>query len=183
VSNQAQIAFRGNKYSLIPGHSGEVVAVRHKLGTSTLDVTDRHGGEHVTALTNVVLANFSDRDPCRRETRRPPSAAALAEAERICRDRCGLGDGEHVVIDFAGYVEQARPFCGTNEQAGAERLPKVMEAFAVGIDAAVVEPSAEILEPGIGLESRCRTMMRMERPTATIAFFLTQTARYPHDRK
>jgi hypothetical protein len=137
VSNQAQIAFRGNKYSLVPGHSGEVVAVRHKLGTTTLDVTDRHGAllahhvrqadgagavvrldEHVTALTNVVLANFSDRDPCRHKTRRPPSAAALAEAERIRRDRCGLGDGEHVVIDFAGYVEQARPFHSTHEQAG-----------------------------------------------------------------
>jgi hypothetical protein len=25
VSNQAQVAFRGNKYSLLPGHSGEVV--------------------------------------------------------------------------------------------------------------------------------------------------------------
>jgi hypothetical protein len=74
--------------------------------------------EHVTALTNVVLANFSDRDPCRHKTRRPPSAAALAEAERIRRDRCGLGDGEHVVIDFAGYVEQARPFHGAHEQAG-----------------------------------------------------------------
>jgi hypothetical protein len=78
VSNQAQIAFRGNKYSLVPGHSGEVVTVGHKLGTTSLDVTDRHGAllahhvrqadgagavirldEHVTALTNVVLAKVS----------------------------------------------------------------------------------------------------------------------------
>lgn len=135
VSNQAQIAFRGNTYSLLPGRSGEVVAVRHKLGTTTLDVTDRHGAllahhvrqadgagatirldEHVTALTKVVLANFSDRDPCRHKTRRPPSAAALAEAERIRRDRGGPGDGEHVVIDFADYVEQTRPFHGAHEQ-------------------------------------------------------------------
>ena len=134
VSNQAQIAFRGNRYSLVPGHAGEVVAVRHKLGTTTLDITDRHGAllahhlrhangagavvrldEHVTALTKVVLANFSDRDPCRRKTRRPPSAAALAEAEQIRRDRSGLGNGEHVVIDFAGYVEQTRPLHGLNE--------------------------------------------------------------------
>ncbi len=95
VTNQAQIAFRGNTYSLLPGHSGEVVAVRHKLGTTTLDVIDRHGAllahhvrqpdgagavvrldEHVTALTTVVLSNFSDRGPCRRKTRRPPSAGA-----------------------------------------------------------------------------------------------------------
>ncbi|MDF2586034.1 MAG: transcriptional regulator [Mycobacterium sp.] len=140
VSNQAQIAFRGNRYSLVPGHSGEVVAVRHKLGTTTFDVTDRHGAllahhvrqadgagavvrldEHVTALTKVVLASFSDRDPCRRKTRRPASAAALAEAERIRRDRSGVGDGEHVVIDFAGYVEQTRPFDGRVEQAGDEQ--------------------------------------------------------------
>ena len=140
VSNQAQIAFRGNRYSLVPGHSGEVVAVRHKLGTTTFDVTDRHGAllahhvrqadgagavvrldEHVTALTKVVLASFSDRDPCRRKTRRPPSAAALAQAERIRRDRSGVGNGEHVVIDFAGYVEQTRPFDGRVEQAGDEQ--------------------------------------------------------------
>ena len=78
----------------------------------------------------MVLANFSDRDPCRHKTRRPPSAAALAEAERIRRARGGPGDGEHVVIDFAGYVEQTRPLHGqdgiddstheqgTDEQAG-----------------------------------------------------------------
>jgi hypothetical protein len=81
--------------------------------------------EHVTALTKVVLANFSDRDPCRRKTRRPPSAAALAQAERIRCDRSGLGNsglgnGGHVVIDFAGYVEQTRPFHGPDEQAGGD---------------------------------------------------------------
>src|SRR5918995_691216 len=73
VSNQAQIPFRGNRYSLLPGHAGEVVTVRHKLGSTTLEVTDRHGAtlahhvrqpdgagavvrldEHVAALTKVV---------------------------------------------------------------------------------------------------------------------------------
>jgi hypothetical protein len=140
VTNQAQIAFRGNIYSLLPGHSGQVVAVRHKLGTTTFDVTDRHGtllahhvrhpdgagavvrlDEHVRALTKVVLANFSDRDPCRRKTRRPPSAEALAEAERLRRRASGAGDGEHVVIDFAGYVEQTRPISGTGEHGAGQR--------------------------------------------------------------
>lgn len=134
MTNQAQIAFRGNRYSLLPGHSGQVVAVRHKLGTTTLDVTDRHGAvlahhvrqadgagavvrldEHVTALTKVVLANFSDRDPCRRKTRRPPSEAALAEAERIRQARLGVSDGEHVVIDFADWAAQTRPIGGDTE--------------------------------------------------------------------
>jgi transposase len=137
VSNQAQISFRGNRYSLLPGHAGEVVTVRHKLGTTTLDITDRRGvllahhlrqpdgagavirlDEHVTALTKVVLANFSDRDPCRGKTRRPLSAAARAEADRIRSRRAGPGDGEQVVIDFAGYVEQTRPFGGGDEQVG-----------------------------------------------------------------
>jgi transposase len=137
VSNQAQIPFRGNRYSLLPGHSGEVVTVRHKLGTTTLDITDRHGAlvahhvrqpdgagavirldKHVRALTKVVLANFTDREPCRRKTRRPPSAAALAEAVRVRTGRAGLGNGEHVVIDFADYVDQTRPFGGHDDQAG-----------------------------------------------------------------
>ncbi len=141
VTNQAQIAFRGNTYSLLPGHSGELVTVRHKLGTTTLDVTDRHGvllahhvrhadgagavirlDEHVTALTKVVLGNFSDREPCRRKTRRPPSPQALAEAERLRREQSGgLGDGEHVVIDFAGYVDQTRPLRGNDDSTDTDR--------------------------------------------------------------
>ncbi len=140
VSNQAQIGFRGNRYSLLPGHSGQVVRVRHKLGTTTFDVIDRHGAllghhvrqpdgagavvrldEHVRALTKLVLANFSNREPCRRKTRRPPSPAALAEADRIRDQHGGLGGGEHVVIDFADYVEQTRPFSsndGPDDEAG-----------------------------------------------------------------
>jgi hypothetical protein len=65
-----------------------------------------------------VLANFSDREPCRRKTRRPPSPEALAEAERLRRKESGLGDGEHVVIDFAGYAAQTRPISGANTEAG-----------------------------------------------------------------
>jgi transposase len=127
VSNQARISFRGNVYSVPPGHAGQVVAVRHKLGTVTLDVLDRHGGllahhrrepdgagvvvsldEHVSALTRVVLGNFSDREPCRRKTRRPPSAVALAEAERIRARRTGAGAADEVVVDFADYAAAAR---------------------------------------------------------------------------
>lgn len=130
VTNQAQIAFRGNRYSLLPGHSGELVTVRHKLGTTTLDVTDRRGvllahhvrqadgagavvrtDEHVRALSKVVLASFTDREPCRPKTRRPPSEAALAEADRIRRHRgTDTVDGDQVVINFADYAGQTRPF-------------------------------------------------------------------------
>jgi transposase len=137
VTNQAQIAFRGNSYSLLPGHCGQVVRVRHKLGTTTFDVIDRHGAvlahhvrhadgagavvrldEHVRALSKVVLGNFSDRDPCRRKTRRPPSPEAQAEAERLRQQGSGPGDGEHVVIDFAGYAAQTRPISGTDTETG-----------------------------------------------------------------
>jgi hypothetical protein len=140
VSNQARIPFRGNTYSVLPGHTGEVVTVRHNLGTTTLDITSGRGrllahhvrqpdggagavirlDEHVTALTRVVLANFSDREPCRRKTRRPPSAAELAEADRIRHHRASLGDGEQVVIGFAGYAQQTRPFGGCDEQAATD---------------------------------------------------------------
>jgi hypothetical protein len=70
--------------------------------------------EHVTALTRVVLGGFSDREPCRRKTRRPASAAALAEADRIRRARAGemIGGGEQVVIDFDAYARAARPLRG-----------------------------------------------------------------------
>lgn len=137
VSNQAQIAFRGNRYSVPPGHAGQVIRVRHILGTPTLDVVDRHGrllahhvrhadgagavvrlDEHVAALTTVVLADFSDRAPCRHKTRRPPSPLAVAEAERLRRNRSGLGAGDHVVLDFADYAAQMRPVVGRDTQPG-----------------------------------------------------------------
>jgi len=127
VSNQARISFRGNSYSVPPGHTGRRLLVRHRLGELTLDVvTDtgvvlaRHrraadgagavvlADEHVAALEKVVLANFADRPPCRRKHRRPPSAEALAEADRIRRHNQPL-EGEQVVADFASYAAAARP--------------------------------------------------------------------------
>jgi transposase len=139
VGNQALVPFRGNRYSIPPGRAGQQVVVRHKLGAATLDVLDGRGAllashvrqpdgagmvvraeEHVTALTKVVLGAFSDREPCRRKTRRPPSAAALAEAERIRRARAGdPAAGDQVVIDFADYARGARPLRGrADDQAG-----------------------------------------------------------------
>jgi hypothetical protein len=67
-----------------------------------------------------VLAAFTDRAPCRRKLRRPPSAAARAEADRL-RAAAGApggpgGPAEQVVIDFARYVAAAtdRQRCGTS---------------------------------------------------------------------
>src|ERR1700739_1036367 len=84
VSNQARISFRGNSYSVPPGHTGRRLLVRHRLGELTLDVvTDtgvvlaRHrraadgagavvlAEEPVAALEKVVLSNFGERSPWR----------------------------------------------------------------------------------------------------------------------
>jgi hypothetical protein len=69
---------------------------------------------NVTALEHAVLAAFSDRAPCRAKTRRPPSAAARAEAARL------RGEPEPElgrVVDFATYAAAVTPITGTGGQA------------------------------------------------------------------
>lgn len=129
VSAQALVAFRGNFYSVGPGQREQTVLVTHRLGSATLDITTERGttlarhqrerdgagvvsrhDEHVAALETAVLGQFSDRAPCRRKERRPPSPAALslAEAIRDGRPDTGRSDaGQHVVIDFARIVAAA----------------------------------------------------------------------------
>ena len=127
VSAQALVAWNGNFYSVPPGHAGRQVIVRHKLGAATLDVMTaagtvraRHHREpdgagaisrdsgHVAALEAKVLAAraASAGGPCHRKARRPPSAAALAEAAAIRGERAGAGG---TVTDFAAYAAAARP--------------------------------------------------------------------------
>jgi transposase len=125
VSAAALVAFRGNFYSIGPGMSGATVAVRHRLDAAIIEIATAGGtvlarhrrepdgagviaraAEHVVALEHVVLAGFSDRAPCRKKERRPPSTAALDEAAQL------LGQvplaGEHVVIDLSAYVAAAQ---------------------------------------------------------------------------
>jgi transposase len=137
VTDQALVAFRGNRYSVPPGHAGQLVHVRHQLGAPTLDIATGGGvglahhlrspdgagavvrlDDHVAALTRVVLANFSDREPCHRKHRRPPSPDALAEADRIRRAQAGI-TGEQVVIDFAAYASAARLLRGRSQDTNA----------------------------------------------------------------
>lgn len=124
VSAQALVAFHGNFYSVPPGLAGASVLVRHRLGEPTIEVRTASGvtlavhrrevdgagviarhAEHVAALERSVLARFSDRAPCRRKQRRPASPAALAEAARLRGQPPAAG--EHVVVDFAAYVNAA----------------------------------------------------------------------------
>ena len=74
------------------------------------------GVDLVSALEKRVLAGFSDRAPCRGKQRRPPSATALAEADRL---RGRPGTGEQVVVDFGAYVAAAE--ARTSRPAGGQR--------------------------------------------------------------
>jgi hypothetical protein len=125
VSAQALVSWHGNSYSVPPGHGGQQVTVRHQLGAVTLDVVTaagtvlaRHRREpdhasavvrdegHVTALEKKVMAARGQAGrPCHRKERRPPSAAALAEAAAIR----GQSGPAAPVTDFAAWAAAARP--------------------------------------------------------------------------
>ena len=138
VSNQARISFRGNIYSVPPGHTGHRVLVRHRLGELDLQIVTETGvvlaahrrapdgagtvvcdTSHVAAMRKVVLANFADKPPCRGKHRRPPTAEALAEATRITSGNQQHSTGEQVVADFARYAAAARLLTGNHEQETA----------------------------------------------------------------
>jgi hypothetical protein len=64
----------------------------------------------VIALEHAAMAAFSHQRPCTHKTRRPPSAAALAEAARLQQQHLGLpttGPAAHVVIDLSAYAATA----------------------------------------------------------------------------
>lgn len=128
VSAQALVSFRGNTYSVPPGMAGRELSVSVRLGEPHLQVATEAGvvlarhrlapagagavvrdAGHVTALEHAVLTGFSDRAPCRAKTRRPPSAAARAEAARLRGDP----EPEHGrVLDFATYAAAVTPITG-----------------------------------------------------------------------
>ena len=125
VTPQALVSFRGNHYSVPPGLGGAVVQVRHRLGADTLRIVTAGGATvavhhraldgagrvirddgHVAALEKAALGAFSTDRPCTHKTRRPPSAAALAEAARL-RGLPETGPAAHVVIDLSAYAATA----------------------------------------------------------------------------
>ncbi len=128
VSAQALVAFRGNYYSVPPGLAGTVLTLTHRLGDAVLDVATaggmvlaRHRREpdgagvmvrdtvHVTALQTAVLAAFNTDKPCHRKTRRPPTAAALAEAEHLSSNRTRQPHhDDEVVVDLRRYADAAQ---------------------------------------------------------------------------
>lgn len=102
VDDRASVAFGGNRYSVNPGMGGMELTLRHRLGTSTVEVFTPAGvllvshrlappgaglmvrtPEHAGALEKVVLGQFSTARPCDRKANRPPGPAALAERARL----------------------------------------------------------------------------------------------------
>jgi hypothetical protein len=101
--------------------------VRHRLGTGVLEVVTAGGAVlaaharavdhagvvieaagHAAALEAKVLAaraRLGGGGPCPHKTRRPPSPAAQAEADRLR----GTGAAAAPVADFAAYAAAARP--------------------------------------------------------------------------
>ena len=125
VSPQGLVAFRGNSYSVPPGLAGAAVKVRHRLGADLLHVVTAGGATvathrrspdgagatvrdagHVVALEQAVLDRFSTAERCRHKSRRPPSAAAQAEAARL-RGLPVADPASRVVIDLSTYAAAA----------------------------------------------------------------------------
>lgn len=102
VGDSSLVAWRGNRYSVMPGLEGSSVLVRHRLGDRQLEIVSPLGitlashlrepdgagairrlDEHRTAQEAAVLAAFGSGQRCRHKVRRPLSPDALAEAARL----------------------------------------------------------------------------------------------------
>jgi transposase len=123
VSRSATVAFEGNRYSVAPGHIGQTVTVRARLGELHLEIVSSAGRriarhrrapagagqllqsrEHARLLETAVLDAFTTDRPCRRKANRPPGQAALAEAARLQ----GHDPGTGVVVDLEDYARIAK---------------------------------------------------------------------------
>ena len=117
VASNGLVSVWGNQYSVPPGVIGTQVTVRWRLGDPTIDMVSESGRlvathqkvsrgqgrtvrlpEHIEALENVVLAEFTTKRPCKPKPNRPPSAAALAIASAIGGDL-----NTETVIDLSVY--------------------------------------------------------------------------------
>jgi len=138
VNDQATVAFRGNRYSVPPGLGATTMTLRHRLGTSALDIVGPAGvlvvthrlappgsgaiirtPAHREALEKAVLSRFSSARPCDRKANRPPGAAARAERARL------LGAaGAEPTVDLVAVAELVRlAFPGTTDVSSGEVGP------------------------------------------------------------
>lgn len=117
VASNGLVSVWGNQYSVPPGVIGTQVTVRWRLADPTIDMLSESGRlvathrkvprgqgrtvrlpEHIEALENVVLAEFTTGRPCKPKPNRPPSEAALAVASGIGGDL-----NTETVIDLGVY--------------------------------------------------------------------------------
>ncbi len=117
VAPDATVAFRGARCSVPPGLIGAGLTVRHRLGSSTLEILAPSGTlvavhrlargglvrlpEHRIALERAVLGAFTTLPPCERKGNHPPGPAARAAAAVL---RGGHEERE-VVVDLTRYAE------------------------------------------------------------------------------
>ena len=131
VAPNASVAFRGNRYGVPPGLTGVELTLRHRLGTTSLEVVSPAGvllvshrlappgagavvrtAEHRAALEAAVLSAFTTDKPCDRKGNHPPSEAARAEAAKLLASL-----GPEVVVDLEAYARLVE--AGRGEEAGA----------------------------------------------------------------
>ncbi len=122
VSDNATVAFRGNRYSVPPGLSGTSMTLRQRLGTENLEVFSPSGillvthrlaapgqgrivrtPEHHDALEKAVLSQFTTASPCERKGNFPPGEEARAAASRLLADL-----GPEVKVDLEAYADLAQ---------------------------------------------------------------------------
>ncbi|MGH2913642.1 MAG: Mu transposase domain-containing protein [Steroidobacteraceae bacterium] len=122
VSREALVEFESNRYSVPPGHAGQSVEVRARLGELYLEIYTsaahriaRHRRalsgagqtirtpEHASMLEQAVLKQFTTSKACPRKPNRPPGEQAQAEAARLRGEQAG-----GVVVDLEQYARIAR---------------------------------------------------------------------------
>jgi transposase len=118
VGDSSLVAWRGNRYSVLPGLEGATVLVRYRLGSQHLEILSPAGvrlaqhrrepdgagviqrlDEHRIAQEHMVLAAFGSGRRCRHKVRRPLSPDALAEAAQLRPPLC-----REVTVDLADYA-------------------------------------------------------------------------------
>jgi transposase len=137
VSRQALVAYRGNRYSVLPELAGAQVAVTRPVGGEVIDIATASGiviarhrlvadgtGAvireigHVIALEHAAMTAASTARPHRRKERIPPGPAALAAADAL-RSNASSPDisvdgnvartltDDTIVVDLAAYERAA----------------------------------------------------------------------------
>ena len=122
VSREALVSFESNQYSVAPGHAGQTVEVRARLGELHLEIYTPAGRRiarhrralsgagqtvrteaHARALEHAVLEQFTTSKRCPRKPNRPPRERARAEAAKLGGERAG-----GVVVDLEDYARIAK---------------------------------------------------------------------------